>query len=190
MLRDLEDLDWGKVLEKLSTYAGRRLYGFGLCDSGSQVTKGEELAAEAIKHLFDTETKEREVSTEGELTEALGSIVNGLVSNLTRKSSTRREILCGDFYEDQLGDDERSPEQRIIDHNLSEKVMDVVLSRIEGDELLENIFFSTIDGEKPREQAEKLGIDVQDIYNARRRLKDHFRAVRKLVQSEMEEHTK
>lgn len=117
------------------------------------------------------------------LLEALGSNINGIAVNRRRKKTALAVTLTSDGESAEL-DEPDDPEQRILNDDFARRAISTLLERIEEDELATAIVMQMIDGvEDAADQAKALGRRIQDVYNARRRLKTHREAVEKLMET-------
>lgn len=161
--------DWNAITRRAVEYAQGRL--------GPRVPihVAERLAHDALISLF-----KRSPPTDDESDDAigyrLGSIINGNVQNYRR---TKGACANDGFVEvaQHLAGRAAEEEGDGID---AEEAISRLLERIEPDELVTKIVMLHLDDIwKPKEIAEILGRDVAEIYNANRRLGDHYAAVRR-----------
>jgi DNA-directed RNA polymerase specialized sigma24 family protein len=140
----------------------------------------EETVQDAIR-LFLKAGGQADPANPKALLDALGSNINGIAVNRRRKKAELAVLLTADGEEAER-DDPPNTEQRIVDDEIARKAVSTLLERIEKDELATAIVMQTIDGvEDPADQAKALGRRVQEVYNARRRLKAHVEAVKQLM---------
>lgn len=113
---------------------------------------------------------------------SLGSRVNGIVNNKRRKKANRAVGLTDDGVQAELKD---PPDQEgmLASASFSRKAIGVLLERVEGDDLLSAIVMQMAEGiEEPAEVARVLERKVHEVYNAKRRLKAHVEAVKKIME--------
>ncbi len=175
----LNDQDWSAIYKRTTAFARARIR------PASQATLAiaEEIAQEAIGRLFDANYKQWDPAREP-LLDHLRSVVNGIAHNRSKMSKRRSEDLCDPEELARLSDEskDRADEGIKVETTLyAEKMVATLGRRLDGDALAENVFLLTMDGiDRPREQAEQLQCHVRDIYNAKRRLRDHLEAIKDL----------
>ena len=142
----------------------------------------EEIVQDAIR-LFLKAGGQADPSNPKALLDTLGSNINGIAVNRRRKKAELAVHLTADGEPAEL-DDPPDPEQRSVDDDIARRAVSTLLERIDGDELATAIVMQTIDGiEDAADQAKVLGRRVQEVYNARRRLKEHVEAVKQLMET-------
>lgn len=142
----------------------------------------EETVQDAIR-LFLKRGGQADPTDPKALLEALGSNINGIAVNRRRKKAELAVSLTEDGEPAEVAGAENL-EQRSIDDQIARKAISTLLERVDGDELASAIVMLTSDGvEEPADQAEALGRPVQEVYNARRRLKPHVEAIRQLMET-------
>ena len=118
-----------------------------------------------------------------ELLRAIGSRVNGIAVNRRRNKAVSAVLLTTDGSFDD-GGDESEFEDSLVNDDLARRGVSAILERIEADELVFSIVsLMAEEVYEPAEQAKRLGRAIGDVYNARRRLADHARAVRKQMET-------
>lgn len=172
------EMDWGAVSKRLTVYAHHRLSRFGL----STPELAQDMAFEALRRMFDDAYASPHDGTMEGIMAALGSLVNGLISNHRRKLSTRRE-KTHDPVEFRMVCRAKAtgldPESHTVRRQYEERVLEALRIRVAGDPLGAAIVERCLRGvDEPGEQAQELGVSLRDIYNANRRLKKHYAAVR------------
>lgn len=178
----LDDIDWSRVSKRLTAFAHWRL--------GSRGTwqDAEDLANEAITRVFSPDYKAWDPATEPDLLRHLGSVVNGLISNMSR---TAREELGGDV----LGEEGTAPRRDAhrtagvaswVDGKIyATEILERIATEVEGDKLASKVFWLEVEGvPEPKNQAARLGRPIRDIYNARRRLEAKLAMVKEALQKE------
>lgn len=160
---DFAAIDWADVSFRLVAYARRRL--------GKKASPGdaEDLAQAAVARLFDPSKKGWDPDVEPDLFRFLGSVVNGLLVDRRRK---RREVLGSD------GDREEAPTQdaetELAERQWRARAQRAVRRRLEGDALGERLFDLMLEGcSAPADQTAATGHPIDDIRNARKRLRRH-----------------
>ncbi len=116
------------------------------------------------------------------LLEALGSRINGIAVNRRRNMVLKSVGLTLDGSLPEASGLE-DPEQRISGADIARKAVSTLLNRVEEDSQVLAIVMQISDGvEEPAEQARILGLDIRDVYRARRRLKTHVDAVKQMME--------
>lgn len=171
-MEDSGEVEWGQVAMRLTVYAHRRLRRIGVEDA----SLAEDYASEAIRRHFDEAYADW--SGEDPLLHHLGSVVNGLVSNLRRKRA--RRPTHHELDERRAPEDARlGPEHRVETRELARIALAALRARLDGDDVAEGVVEQLLVGEdRPRAIARALELDVREVYNANRRLKKHYAAVR------------
>ncbi|MCA9670845.1 MAG: sigma-70 family RNA polymerase sigma factor [Myxococcales bacterium] len=175
----IDALDWADVLTRLVAYSLRRLRRFGV----GNVADAEQIAQEAVRRLLDPEygSSLEAFDDARALQWQLQSIVNGLINNYQRKRATRAELS---FSPAELPRAAASGgEAYHVDKLDAELVMRRLRARLEAQDPIAAQLVELYEL-KPAEQAAELGRSVREIYNARRRLKEHIEAVRRELLSE------
>lgn len=177
------EVDWPRLAKRLVLYTWRRLERLGI----HQRELAEDLAFEAIRRHLDEEYARWDRQRYPRAIDHLGSLVNGLIRNhLTRQSTAREHLTPPDLLEGAHQDAHASHEARLITQDWARHVLEELRAHIGQDALAQELVELMLEGvDSPREQAAALGADVQQIYNARRRLKRHHARVRR----HLEEHS-
>lgn len=117
------------------------------------------------------------------LLHALGSNINGIAVNRRRKKALHAVTLTADGAATEP-EDPPDVEQKIMNAEIARRAVSALLDRVADDELLFSLVIQTAEGvEDPADQAKVLNRSIQDIYNARRRLKAHIQAVKDLMEA-------
>jgi hypothetical protein len=173
---DWQNLDWADTFSRLVLFAFRRRQLRGL--SGS-LADAEDLAAEAIRRLFDSNYKPWDPVREPDLLRHLGSTVNGLLSNDMRAARVKCERSLSvpsvlESAEQTTTVDTHPDAADSYRHALS-----LLEARVANDEIASQLLWLEEEGvTKAALQAAQLKMDVAAIYSARRRLARHCQAVR------------
>jgi hypothetical protein len=142
----------------------------------------EETVQEAIR-LFLNSGGRADPANPKLLIDALGSSINGIAVNRRRKKAALAVGLTADG-EPAEPEDYLDAEQRIVDLAIARKAVSSLLDRVVDDDVATGIVMQTLDGvEDPAAQAKALGRSAHEVYNARRRLKAHVEAVKKLMET-------
>lgn len=186
-LQQLADIDWASVLKRLTLFAKHRL------GSRGSFEDAEELAREAVSKLLKPSNMNKlSAFSQTEVLEKLGSIVNGDIQNNIRKKSFKTERLATTedehrriFYNENRLIETPTAEDTIIQRERTQGVLRKLEARFVGNELIESIYLLFLDGvETAREQSRNLGVDVVEIYKARRCLDGHIKAIKKQLSEE------
>lgn len=162
---------WADAYTRLVPWTMRR-HGVGVHDA-------EEIVQDAIR-LFIRAGSVVEPANLGGLLRALGSRVNGIAVNRRRNKSLTHVLIVP---ADSLPDAGYAPRHMEVD--AARKAISTLLERIDGDELATSVVMLIADGvTKPADQARQLGVAVEDIYKARRRLSHHARVVKKTMEEQ------
>lgn len=167
-------VDWADVSRRLSLFASRRLGRFG------SAAEAEEIAQEAIRRFLDPDYASWDQAKEPSLLRHLGSIVNGLVRNRSRRAKRRGASI--QLEEEMHRSAEPLPDRRAAATMLASRGMALLRTRLANDDLCRQLLDLQIDGvTKASEQAATLGLEINDVYNARRRLAGHVATVREAL---------
>lgn len=193
ILRKLDEVeDWSALIEQMIAYAVKLAKYRYRWQPGTILPKGDDIqdvVFRTVKKLFSGERTwdPDRVPLEVWLRINIRSEMNNLFDSSFTTSGQLREVPIGssDKEEDEQEPDyiERgvlrlandNPEAVLIekqDRRERTELIDALYMAIEGDELLEGIYYQILDGceRKPRILAERLGVSREDIYNALRRL--------------------
>lgn len=156
---------------RATAYAARRLRRLGIDDPA----RAEDFAFEALQRHLSASSDDLEYDRDRypTLFHALTSTINGLVVNWTRKRSTRRE----------RGDARLESHGNVVDFEGAlerqaqlETIVRSVHEAFADDTLVLDLLRSFLRGEdRPRIQSRELGVPIDDIRNAIRRLRHHVR---------------
>lgn len=136
----------------------------------------EEMVQEAVAQLL--RSNEPIPTSPKELMWALGSKINGLMRNLRRAKALNAVETTDDGHSPEGKDGRQDPEAAALTADVAKKATDLLLDRLKDDELAFLLVLQITEGvDEPKEQATALGRPIQDIYNARRRLRSHQAAV-------------
>jgi hypothetical protein len=174
---DWQKLDWADIFGRLVLFAFRRRQLRGVPGS---LADAEDLAAEAIRRLFDSNYAPWDPAREPDLLRHLGSTVNGLLSNEMRAARVKLELSLSvpSVLEsaEQTAAADAHPDAVDDYHH----AMSLLEARIANDEIASQLLSLEEEGvTKPALQAVQLKLEVAAIYAARRRLARHCQAVRR-----------
>jgi hypothetical protein len=158
------DEEWGRRYKRLVVWAMKK--GFGK-------EEAKDLAQAAISQFLGGKTPVAEV----DIMRALGSRLNGEARNRRTKKVDRavQPTLDGEVGDGASGQD---LERQIVSRDLAGKLVGGLLDRVDRDEVVSSLVLLIVEGvEQPGEQAERLGVDVREVYKARRRLVTHVAAL-------------
>jgi DNA-directed RNA polymerase specialized sigma24 family protein len=156
---------------RLTAYALRRLRRFGVDDP----VRAEDFAFEALsRHLTDDQQLEYDAERYASVYYALCSTVNGLINNWLRKRSTNAERPVGDDLD--AATSGSNYETTFGRRDQLRRVVDDVQAQFAQDKLVLGLLRLFLQGEdRPRMQAEALGVPITEVRNAIRRLRHHLR---------------
>ena len=174
---DWQKLDWADIFSRLVLFAFRRRQLRGVAGS---LADAEDLAAEAIRRLFDSNYAPWDPAREPDLLRHLGSTVNGLLSNEIRAARVKleRSLSVPSVLEsaEQFSAADAHPDGA-DDYRHAILLLE---ARIANDEIASQLLLLEEEGvTKAALQAAQLKLDVAAIYAARRRLARHCQAVRR-----------
>ena len=161
------DADWNSIYKRLVAY--------GIGHHRLSLEDAEQVAQEALGRFFDPLYAKYEPQAHGDILRFLGSTVNGLVVN-----QQRRDAGSADWFvrSGALVETEPSPEDYAIAAEHAHIVLEKLKQRTTGDPLAQQIITKTLDGvHGAADQAEALGVSIEEVYRARRRIKDYLAAV-------------
>jgi hypothetical protein len=108
--------------------------------------------------------------------------VNGLVINWLRKHSTRFERggISDPEYMTSIPSRTQSVEEEIIHKQTTKTILGQLRERVQHDALMTRMLDLFLEGcDAPKEMAQRLDVDISEIYNANRRFKTHYMAIRR-----------
>ena len=179
---DWHSFDWADIFRRLTLFAFRRRE---LRGSRGSLADAEDLAAEAIRRLLDSEYADWDPNREPDLLRQLGSIVNGLLSNELRNGRMKRVRSLDEPAVFDLAQQATLTEDKVTDGVDRTRVLSLLSIRIENDDVSRRLLILERNGvSKPALQAESLEVPIDVVYKARRRLAAHREAVRQELQSE------
>jgi hypothetical protein len=161
--QDPTEQEWRSISKRLVLYAAKH-HRLGNDDA-------QEVAQEAIRRYFDPKYAAWDREKYPELLRFLGSTVNGIVSNMRKRAANRHELATDNLAESDWHDHSPSAEQRLLDAALGRKAVGMLLEAAKGNQLVEDVCLQMFCGiDTPAEQASALGVPVESVYEARRRL--------------------
>lgn len=180
---DWDNQDWADIFRRLVLFAYRRRQSRGAPGS---IADAEDLAAEAIRRLLDSNFADWNRDVEPDLLRHLGSTVNGLLSNELRAAKVKVERSLSDPAINQIAEQsEAAPVRAIEEVDESRRMLSLLEARVAKDNLVGKLLQLEEKGiTKPTVQAEHLKVAVAVVYKARRRLARHRAAVRKELAAE------
>lgn len=171
--RTEDDALWKSASFRLVAWTARR--------HRLDAAEAEDTVQEAIQQFIRAGGAADPTDLEG-LLASVGSRINGIINNKRRKKAHRAVGLTDDGAPAEL-DDPPDQEEMLADASFGRKAIGVLLERVEGDDLLSAMVMQMAEGvEEPADLAKVLGRKVHDVYNARRRLKAHVEAVKKIME--------
>jgi hypothetical protein len=172
-----DSVDWGDVFRRLVLFAFRRRQLRGITGS---LADAEDIAAEAIRRLFDSHYAAWDPHLEPDLLRHLGSTVNGLISNESRAARLKVERSLSDPSVFRSAEEITASVDKIAETDECQRALRLLEARVAGDELMKGLVSLESGGvTKAATQATQLGVSVDAIYKARRRLARHREAVRR-----------
>jgi hypothetical protein len=172
---DWQNLDWADTFSRLVLLAFRRRQFRGLPGS---LAEAEDLAAEAIRRLFDSNYKPWDPVREPDLLRHLGSTVNGLLSNDMRAARVKRKRSLSLPLVLQSAEQTATLDADPDAADSYRHAMSLLEARLAKDEIASQLLWLEEEGvTKAALQAAQLKMDVAAIYSARRRLARHCQAV-------------
>jgi hypothetical protein len=180
---DWDNLDWADIFRRLVLFAYRRRQSRGAQGS---LADAEDLAAEAIRRLLDTNFADWNRGAEPDLLRHLGSTVNGLLSNELRGARFKVERSLSDPNINQIAEQFAVTSVRGIEEvDENRRMLSLLEARVAQDMLVSKLLQIEEKGiTKPATQAEHLKVAISIVYKARRRLARHREAVRKELAAE------
>lgn len=161
-------IDWEAITRRLVLYA--------MHDHHLPLADAEQIAQEAIYRYFGGDAERYDAERHGTVLRFLRGIVNGLVSNVRRHEAHGRAwtVESATWIESAP-----TPEEHAILIEHGRQALARLRRRTKRDpivwRLVEAIVLEGVCG--PTAQAEHLGVRVEDIYEAWRRLKEHLQAI-------------
>jgi hypothetical protein len=174
---DWQTLDWADTFSRLVLFAFRRRQLRGLHGS---LADAEDLAAEAIRRLFDSNYKRWDRVREPDLLRHLGSTVNGLLSNDMRAARVKWERSLSVPWVLESAEQTAMVDVHPDAAGSYRHAMSLLEARVANDDIASRLLWLEEEGvTKAALQAARLKMDVAAIYSARRRLARHCQAVRR-----------
>lgn len=179
---DWQKLDWADIFGRLVLFAFRRRQLRGVPGS---LADAEDLAAEAIRRLFDSNYAPWDPAREPDLLRHLGSTVNGLLSNEMRTARVKLERSLSVPSVLESAEQAAAANAQPDGADDYRHAMSLLEARIADDEIASQLLSLEEEGvTKAALQAAQLKLDVVTIYAARRRLARHCQAVRRELNGE------
>jgi hypothetical protein len=173
---DWQNFDWADIFGRLVLFAFRRRQLRGVPGS---LADAEDLAAEAIRRLFDSNYAPWDPAREPDLLRHLGSTVNGLLSNEMRATRVKLEHSLSVPSVLESAEQTAAANAHPDAADDYRHAMSLLEARIANDEIASRLLSLEEGGvTKPALQAAQLKLEVAAIYAARRRLARHCQAVR------------
>lgn len=173
---DWHSFDWAEILRRLTVFAFRRRQ---LRGAHSSLADAEDLAAEAVKRLLDSDYAEWDPKLVPDVLQQLGSIVNGLLSNELRTGRVKKERASYDRSAFDSAQQANGTEDAVAEGEECRQALSLLDKRIENDEMVQRLLPLEMEGiSKPANQARYLSVSIEMIYKARRRLAAHREAIR------------
>ncbi len=179
---DWDSLNWADIFRRLVLFAFRRRQ---LRGSSGSLADAEDLAAEAIRRLFDLQYTPWDPTRAPDLLRHLGSTINGLLSNELRAARVNREQSMSVPSVLQAAEESAAADPQFDGTPDYRRAMSLLESRVANDEVIPQLLLLEEEGvTKPAVQAAQLHLEVGVIYKARRRLAQHREAVRRELNGE------
>ena len=179
---DWDSLDWADIFRRLVLFAFRRGQ---LRGAAGSLADAEDMAAEAIRRLLDSDYADWDAGREPDLLRYLGSTVNGLISNTSRAARLRVERSLSDPSILQSAERTMTSSAKNDEVEECQRARLLLDRRVADDELMRGLLALENEGiTKPAMQATRLELAISVIYKARRRLTRLREAVRREVASE------
>jgi hypothetical protein len=179
---DWNSLDWADIFRRLVLFAFRRRQ---LRGAPGSLADAEDLAAEAIRRLLDSDYAEWDPNREPDLLRHLGSTVNGLISNESRAVRVRVERSLSEPSILWSAEQTAVSADKFDEVDEFHRALYLLEARVAADELTRKVL--SLEGEgitKAATQSAQLNVAIDVIYRARRRLAGHREAVRREMASE------
>lgn len=135
-----EPIDWRWTYEQLVAFGRRR--------HRLSPEEAEQDAQEAIRRFFDPSYIRYDPAVHGTVLSFLGSIVNAIVANIRKRSSSAKWFLG--FANDE--EQPRSPEEHAIAKERFERVLAKLLERTKHDPIARRLLAVMLDGAEGIEQ--------------------------------------
>ena len=182
-LEQLRNQDWETIYPALVRYAQSRVSRLSWNTKDGDPPSGldaSDIAREAISKVFSGD-RNWDCRTEPDLLRFLWSIVNSLTSHLVESADHvhRFTPLPDDEDQDPLSRSTEAGSLTPFDLLLYRDLLDYLNKAAKGDPVLEGVVLCLALGiDKPQDMADELEVDIQEIYNARKRLRrvaDNYR---------------
>ena len=172
-----DSVDWADIFRRLVLFAFRRRQLRGITGS---LADAEDIAAEAIRRLLDSDYAGWDPKAEPDLLRHLGSTVNGLISNESRAARLKVERSLSDPSVFRSAERITAAGDKMDETDECQRALRLLEARVADDDLMKRLLSLENAGvTKPAMQATQLRVSIDEIYKARRRLARHRDAVRR-----------
>jgi hypothetical protein len=159
------------VYKQLVVYASRR--------HRLEPEDAKQVAQEALRRFFDPEYADWDPEKYPTILRFLGSIVNGIVSDMRKRARFASDRSVEALPESTLLHRVPSPEDRVLDAALGRQAVSMLLENAQGDRVVEDVCLQMLEGnDGAASQASALGLPIRTVYEARRRLESMRMKVR------------
>ncbi len=174
---DWNSLDRADIFRRPVLFAFRRRQLRGAPGSWADA---EDLAAEAIRRLLDSDYPEWDPNREPDLLRHLGSTINGLIANESRAVRFRIENSLSDPSIFRSAERMASSAENFDEIDGLKRALSLPEARVADDELTRRVL--SLEGQgitRAAKQSTELDVAIDIVYAARRRLAGHREAVRR-----------
>jgi DNA-directed RNA polymerase specialized sigma24 family protein len=166
LLVHLNAADWKKILPRLHYYTLNKLQRYTILQDMFDVRGlSKQFADEAIRLAWE-EQRKWNITYYPELYDFLKGVADSLISNFIKSKEVEITESLPDDDRTDFGEGSESPEDVLIRKETEMEMMRI----LEGDQKAAQVFDCLKDGLKPREIAEELDWDVQEVYNTIKRV--------------------
>ena len=177
-----DSVNWADIFRRLVLFAFRRRQVRGITGS---LADAEDIAAEAIRRLLDSDYAGWDPNLEPDLLRHLGSTVNGLISNESRAARLKVERSLSDPAVLRSAERVTASGDKLEVSDECQRALRLLEERVADDQLMKRLLSLENGGvSKPATQATQLRVSVEVIYKARRRLARHREAVRRELEGQ------
>jgi predicted DNA-binding protein YlxM (UPF0122 family) len=173
LLLKLKEQDWGTIIKRLEAYSIIKIKKHSFEFTYDTIQEAIDIAHEAIRLLW-TEERKWDINYYPDVYYFLKGVVDSLVSNYFKKLTKYKKIEINENIGDSTFDNTE------VKYD-AEQIKKIIGNSFKDDSLAGIIFDCISEGYKPKEISEELDIDINDVYNAIKRVNRKIDEVKKIL---------